>query len=68
VETERVAVSVGAGVVLGGVGTLASPWQEGRRTQEQDAGDHKGPRPAQPYPRPYGYEGASETMSYNIYP
>jgi hypothetical protein len=33
--------------------------EEEKRAQEQDAGDHKGPHPAQPIPRPYGYGGAS---------
>jgi hypothetical protein len=42
--------------------------ERGRRTQEQDAGDHKGPRPAQPNPRPYGDEGAAEGMSHHTSP
>jgi hypothetical protein len=56
-----VAVFVGAGVELGGVGTLvvARGWGWDRvpargEPGEQDAGDHKGPLPSPHHPRPYG--------------
>jgi hypothetical protein len=62
---------VGAGVaeMKGGDACVAhGEWdkERGRRTQEQDAGDHKGPHPAQPNPRPYGGEGGfrGDTMKY----
>ena len=51
---------VGAGEGLCGVGTLASPWQEGEDLREQDEGDASVPTPRLIHSRPYGYEGASE--------
>jgi hypothetical protein len=62
VETEQaVAVSIGAGVKVGGVGTLVVARGWGDRLpargepEDQDAGDHKGPFPSPHHSRPYGF-------------
>jgi hypothetical protein len=49
-------VPVGAGEVWSGVGTLASPPQEGECTRNQDEGDASVPTHRICHPRPYGYE------------
>jgi len=62
---------VKAGVVRSGEGTLASPWQEGEGTQgtrTRATHNTRRPLPAQPNPRPYGYEGASEGVSHHTSP
>jgi hypothetical protein len=62
-------VAVGAGVVRMWRGdACVALRRRGKRSCDQDAGDHKRPRPAQPFPRPYGHKAASEAMSHNIYP
>jgi hypothetical protein len=60
VETELlVAVSVGTGVEVGGVGTLVvarageEPVPIGTGEPKSRAGDHKGPHPSPHHPRPY---------------
>src|SRR5436309_3069115 len=57
---------VGAGVVWSGVGTLASPWLEGGRLVGPGRGRRNStrrPHPAQPFPRPYECEAASQATS-----
>ena len=59
----QIVTFVGAGVVWSGVGTLASPWLEGGRLVGPGRGRRKRPHSAQPNPRPYECEAASQATS-----
>jgi hypothetical protein len=67
----QIVTFVGAGVVRSGVGTLASPWEAGQGVQgSRTRATHttRRPLPTPPFPRPYGYDGASDATLPNICP
>ena len=59
-EEIKEGIPVGAGAERSGVGTLASPWEEGKCSRDQDEGDASVPTPRIIHPRPYGYEDHSQ--------
>ncbi len=66
--TQTGLVAVGAGVVRSGVGTLASPWREGKSAHADRTRATQASPPHTTLPPPLRYGVASEAMSHNTYP